>query len=191
MVDPQVMATDVTQLLEAMQQGEPQAAEKLLPLVYQDLRRLASVRMANEAPGQTLQATALVHEAWLRVSGEHHSWNDRQHFFRVAAEAMRRILIDRARHKRRQKRGAGAEHVALDDLEIAAADSDERLLQIHEVLDELAAESPTLAELIKLRFFVGLRIPEVAEVMGISPTTAKRHFTYARAWLFARIKNGK
>jgi len=180
---------EVTQMLNALSAGTARA-EELLPLVYQDLRRLAAVRMAGEAPGHTLQATALVHEAWLRVAGENHSWNDRQHFFRVAAEAMRRILIDNARRKRRQKRGAHAEHVSLDDVDIAAADSDEQLLQIHEVLDELAAESSTLAELIKLRFFVGLRMSEIAEVMGISPTTAKRHFTYARAWLFARLKSG-
>jgi RNA polymerase sigma factor (TIGR02999 family) len=184
------MPAEVTQLLGALERGDPHAAEELLPLVYQDLRRLAAVKMAAEAPGHTLQATALVHEAWVRVAGEGHSWNDRQHFFRIAAEAMRRILIDRARSKRRQKRGAGAEHVSLDDVAIIAADSDEQLLQIHEVLDDLAAESPALAELIKLRFFVGLRMTEIAGVMGISPTTAKRHFTYARAWLVARFKNG-
>ena len=179
---------EVTQALNSPASGHAVTAEDLLPVVYQELRRLAAVKMAGEAPGQTLQATALVHEAWLRVAGENHSWNDRQHFFRVAAEAMRRILIDRARHKRRQKRGDGAEHVPLENLEIAAADGDERLLQIDEVLEELAAESPQLAELIKLRFFVGLRIPEAAEVMGISPTTAKRHFTYARAWLVSKIR---
>ena len=177
-------------MLEALSGGTARA-EELLPLVYQDLRRLAAIRMAMEAPGQTLQATALVHEAWLRVSGENHSWRDRQHFFRVAAEAMRRILVDAARCKRRQKRGANAEHVPLDDVDIAAGDRDDKLLQIHEVLDELAAESPTLAELIKLRFFVGLRMAEIAEVMNISPSTAKRHFNYARAWLFARIKQAE
>jgi len=184
---PKIMA-EVTLLLNAIEEGDPRAAEKLLPLVYDDLRRLAAIKMAAEGPGQTIGATALVHEAWIRLAGQgSQGFQNRRHYFAVAAEAMRRILIDRARRKKRQKRGEGAECVSLDDMEIAAPHGDDRLLEIHEVLDELAAESPELAELIKLRFFVGLPIPEAAEVMGFSPTTAKRHFAYARVWLYERI----
>jgi len=182
------MPSEVTLLLDAMQRGEPQAAEKLLPLVYDDLRRLAAVKMASEGPGQTIGATALVHEAWIKLSGEgRQGFQDRRHYFAVAAEAMRRILIDRARRKKRQKRGQGAEHVPLDEVEIAAPNGDDKLVRIHDVVDELAAESPEVAELVKLRFFVGLKLAETAEVMGISVTTARRYFNYARVWLYERI----
>lgn len=182
------MPSEITLLLDAMQRGEPQAAEKLLPLIYDDLRRLAAVKMAGEVPGQTIGATALVHEAWIKLAGEgHQEFQNRRHYFAVAAEAMRRILIDRARRKKRKKRGEGAERVSIDEVEIAAPDGDDNWLRMHEVLDELAAESPDLAELIKLRFFVGLRISEAAEVMGISATTANRHFKYARVWLYERM----
>jgi RNA polymerase sigma factor (TIGR02999 family) len=161
----------------------------LLPLVYDDLRRLAVAKMAGQAAGHTLQATALVHEAWLRVAAENHTWQNRSHFFAAAAEAMRRILVDQARRKQRQKRGGGRERVAIDQLDIAVESEPREFLKVHEALDRLAAEDPLKAELIKLRFFVGLRIPEAAEVLGISPTTAKRHWTFARAWLYDELQN--
>jgi len=185
-VDP--AAGGVTCWLDAFHTGDPQAAEKLLPLVYDELRRLAAGKMAGQPPGHTLQATALVHEAWLRLAGERHDWRDRRHFFAAAAECMRRVLIDRARRKARLKRGEAAEHLPLEGLDVAVDAPPEDLLRVHETLDALAAEDPVKAELIKLRFFVGLRIPEAAEVLGISATTAKRHWTYARAWLYARMQ---
>ncbi len=178
---------EITRILNTLA-DDASAAQDLLPLVYQDLRKLAAIKMAGEAPAQTIQATALVHEAWIKLIGEgQQSFQNRRHFFAVAAQSMRQILIDRARRKKRQKRGAGAEHLPLEDFEIAAADSDEQRLQVHEVLDELATEFPDLAELVKLRFFTGLKMPEIAEVMGISATTAKRHWVFARAWLYERI----
>jgi RNA polymerase sigma factor (TIGR02999 family) len=178
----------VTFWLEAFHEGDPQAAEKLLPLVYEELRRLAASKMAGQPPGQTLQATALVHEAWLRLAGERHDWRDRRHFFAAAAECMRRVLVDRARSKGRLKRGEGAAHLPLEALDVAVDSPPEALLAVHDALDALAAEDAVKAELIKLRFFVGLRIPEAAEVLGISATTAKRHWTFARAWLFERLQ---
>ena len=181
--------SDVTRLLEAAEQGDPRAAEELLPLVYDDLRRLAAAKLRQEPAGQTLQATALVHEAWLRVAREHHDWRSRRHFFTVAAEAMRRILIDRARRRQRLKHGGGQERLDLASIDLATDTDDERLLHVHEALDELAREDPIKAELVKLRFFVGLRIPEAAAVLGLSPTTAKRHWNYARAWLYDALKN--
>lgn len=179
---------EVTRILNACTQDNPRAAEELLPLVYDELRRLASSKMAMERAGNTLQPTALVHEAWLRLVGENHSWESRSHFFRVAAEAMRRILIDRARRKKRQKRGAGAEHVPLEGMDIAVDADDEQLLRVNEALEKLAEENKNMAELVKLRYFVGLRVPEAAEVLGISPTTAKRHWAYARAWLVNELR---
>ena len=179
--------SEVTRLLEAVQRGEVHAAEELLPLVYQELRKLASARMAQEQPGQTLQPTALVHEAWLRLAGEGTAWKDRHHFIRAAAEAMRRIVVDRARSRNRLKRKGHHEHIPLDGLDVASEVGDEHLLRINELLQELEAEHPEKAELVKLRFFVGLRITDAATSMGISPMTAKRHWTFARAWLLKRL----
>jgi RNA polymerase sigma factor (TIGR02999 family) len=179
---------DITQVLEAARQGNPQAATQLLPLVYTELRKLAAVKMARELPGQTLQPTALVHEAWLRVSGPGHTnYENRAHFFAAAAEAMRRILIDNARHKHALRHGGGQARVDVEATEIAAPASDEQLLAVHEALDELAAEDPAKAELVKLRFFVGLSVEEAAEVLGISAPTVKRHWAYAKAWLYRQM----
>ena len=177
--------TDFTQILEAAQQGDPKAAAELLPLVYEELRHLAAAKMAREQPGQTLQPTALVHEAWLRLAGSSQQhWQNRAHFFAAAAEAMRRILIDNARRKRAQRHGGGKQHLDVDALELAAPAEDEQLLAIHEALDKLAAQDKPKAELVKLRFFVGLSIEEAAEVLGISAPTAKRWWAYAKAWLW-------
>ena len=183
--------SDVTRILEAMQRGDSQAAEELLPLVYDDLRRLAAAKMAGQPPGQTLQATALVHEAWLRIAGENHPWENRRHFFAAAAESMRRILVDQARRKQRLKRGGQQERVSLDNIDIAAETEPDELLRVDDALRRLAAEDPLKAELIKLRFFVGLRIPEAAEILGISARTAKRQWNFARAWLYDELRAGK
>ena len=179
--------SEVTRLLDAVERGESQAAEELLPLVYEELRRLAAARMANEQAGQTIQATALVHEAWLKLAGEDTAWRDRHHFIRAASEAMRRILVDRARARNRYKRRGNHEHVSLEHLDVAAETDDERLIRINELLQQLEQAHPEQAELIKLRFFVGLRITDAAESMGISPMTAKRHWAFARAWLLTRL----
>lgn len=179
---------DVTQLLTAIEQGDAKATDELLPLVYQELRRLAAHKMADEPAGHTLQATALVHEAWLKlVDSPAQSWQNRAHFFGAAAEAMRRILIARARRKQAQRRGGGAVHVDLDDVEIASPAPDDQLLALNEALDRFAALEPQQAELVKLRYFVGLKIEDAAEVLGISEATAKRWWAYARAWLFDEI----
>jgi RNA polymerase sigma factor (TIGR02999 family) len=179
----------VTQLLSAIGAGDKHAAEELLPLVYDELRRLATARMANEAPGQTLQATALVHEAWLRLVGSNQSlWNSRGHFFGAAAEAMRRILLERARKKARIRHGGGLERVDLDHVTVATQDSDEVILAVHEALEKLAAESPQKAEIVKLRYFGGLEHAEIAEVLGVAEPTVRRHWTYARSWLYAELK---
>ena len=183
------MSADVTQLLNAIEEGEPHVAEKLLPLVYEELRRLAASKMSQQPAGQTLQATALVHEAWLRISKENHRWEDRRHFFGAAAEAMRRILVDQARRKQRLKRGGPQERVSLDEIAIAIETGPDELLRVHDALAKLAAEDALKAELVKLRFFVGLGIPEAAEILGISATTAKRHWTFARAWLYDELKS--
>ena len=159
----------------------------MLPLVYEDLRRVAAQKMAQETPGQTLQATALLHEAWIRVGGEEQSWENRTHFFVAAAEAMRRILIDRARSKRAIRHGGGLQRVDIGELEIVAGLPDEELLAVHEALDRLAMDHETKAELVKLRYFAGLTIKEAADVLGISEPTAKRYWAYARAWLFREI----
>jgi RNA polymerase sigma factor (TIGR02999 family) len=182
------MSHEVTRLLEAVELGDPTASEELLPLMYNDLRNLAAAKMASQPAGHTLQATALVHEAWLRVSEEKHEWKDRRHFFAAAAEAMRRILVDQARRKLSQKRGGQQERVPLDQLDIAMQSEPGEILRVHEALQRLAAEDPLKSELIKLRFFVGLRIPEAAEALGISPTTAKRHWAFARAWLYDELR---
>jgi RNA polymerase sigma factor (TIGR02999 family) len=181
--------SDVTRILTAIEQGDENASEKLLPVVYHELRRMAAHRMASEPAGHTLQPTALVHEAWLQlVDSRSQSWQNRAHFFGAAAEAMRRILIARARRRKTQRRGAGADHLDADELELAAPAPDDQLLALNEALDRFAALEPQQAELVKLRYFVGLKIPEAADILGISEATAKRWWTYARAWLFDQIK---
>jgi RNA polymerase sigma factor (TIGR02999 family) len=178
-----------TELLEALDAGDEGAAEKLLPLVYNELRRLAAAKMAQEAPGQTLQPTALVHEAWLRLVGPgNNHWNSRGHFFGAAAEAMRRILIDRARKRHRQRHGHGLVRVDLSQLDIAITTDDDLLLRVNEALDKLESEAPERAQLVKLRFFTGLSITEAAEAMGVAPATANRHWAFARAWLLAELQ---
>jgi len=182
--------SDVTRILNAIEHGDAKAADELLPLVYEELRKLAAQRMANEAPGQTLQPTALVHEAWLRLGGaEQPTWQNRAHYFAAAAEAMRRILIDNSRRKKAARHGGHLERVNAGDIDVAARDRDEHLLAIHEALDRLAAVDAVKAELVKLRFFVGLTIPQAAEVLGISEPTAKRYWTYSRAWLYREIED--
>jgi RNA polymerase sigma factor (TIGR02999 family) len=181
--------SDVTRLLEGAGQGDAGAANQLLALVYDELRKLAAHKMAREQPWQTLQATALVHEAWLNIGGVNPHWQNRAHFFGAAAEAMRRILIDRARWKMAARHGGGQERVNVEDIEIAAPSGNEdELLAVHGALDQLAAEDPEKAELVKLRFFVGLTIEEAGAVMGISERTAKRHWAYAKAWLYELIR---
>lgn len=177
---------DVTQILAAIDQGDSRAAAELLPLVYNELRKLAAHKLANEAPGQTLQPTALVHEAWLRLGGNR-EFQGRAHFFAAAAEAMRRILIDRARSKRAIRHGGHLERVELDHAVVASPENDDELLAVHEALDKLALERPAEAELVKLRYFAGMTIEEAAEALGVSPRTAKYRWTYARAWLYREI----
>jgi RNA polymerase sigma factor (TIGR02999 family) len=184
--------SEVTRLLEALDRGEPTAAEELLPLVYEELRRLAHQKMASQPPGQTIQATALVHEAYLKLArAEAHRWQGRRHFYAAAAEAMRRILIDRARRKLRLRRGAGAERVDLDQVELAAPAKEEALVQLDEALIELAEAAPELAEVVKLRFFSGLSEAEVAKVLQSSERTVQRQWAHARALLFDRIESIK
>jgi RNA polymerase sigma factor (TIGR02999 family) len=174
----------VTQILDAVGAGEAQAAEKLLPLVYDELRRLAAARMARESPGQTLQPTALVHEAWLRLAGSRQEhWNSRGHFFGAAAEAMRRILVERARRKRVLEKGGFGEKEELHESDLLVAAPAEELLAVHEELDRLAAEDPAAADLVKLRYFVGMTMPEAAEAMGLPLRSVERLWTFARAWL--------
>src|SRR6478736_2134459 len=177
--------SDVTRILTDIEQGNAKATDELLPVVYNELRRLAAHKMSSEPAGHTLQPTALVHEAWLKlVDSPAQSWQNRAHFFGAAAEAMLRILIARARRKHSQRRGAGSAHLDVDDLEIASPAPDDQLLALNDALDRFAGLEPQQAELVKLRYFVGLNIPEAAEVLGISEATAKRWWAYARAWLF-------
>jgi RNA polymerase sigma factor (TIGR02999 family) len=178
--------SEVTRILNAIQEGDPQAASQLLPLVYDELRKLAAQKLAREKPGQTLDATALVHEAYLRLVDHQDPYNDRGHFFAVAASAMRRILIDRARRKQTRKRGAGFQRRPLDA--IAAPEPNQDLLALDEALNKLAVIDPLKAKLVELRYFAGLTGDQAAEVLGISPTTADRHWAYARAWLQAEIR---
>ncbi len=181
--------SDFTQILERVEHGDPSAADQLLPLVYEELRKLASQKMANEMSGQTLQPTALVHEAWLRLVGnEGQQWNGRSHFFGAAAEAMRRILIDNARRKRAARHGGGQAKLDIAELEIAATAKDDELFAVHDALDKLATRDKPKAELVKLRYFVGLTIEEASEVLGISVPTADRWWNYSRAWLFEEIE---
>ena len=180
---------ELDRVLARTKEGEPEAAGQLLAMVYDELRKLAALKLSHEAPGQTLQATALVHEAWIRLGGdEQPAWKNCNHFFAAAAEAMRRILIDNARRRRALRHGAGAEKVDLESVELTAEANDDRLLAVHEALDGLAQHEPTKAELVKLRFFVGLSIEEAAKVLGLSTPTARRHWAYARAWLYREIK---
>jgi RNA polymerase sigma factor (TIGR02999 family) len=188
--DIQSPVSDLTLILQQMERGEPQAADRLLPLVYDELRRIAAGKMAREPAGQTLQPTALVHEAWLRLGGdEQPTWQNRAHFFGAAAEAMRRILIDNARRRHALRHGGGQERLNVDDLELAAAtDNDDQLLAVHDALDKLAAQDPPKAELVKLRYFAGMTIEEAALALGISEPTAKRWWTFARTWLYQEIR---
>jgi RNA polymerase sigma factor (TIGR02999 family) len=181
--------TEVTRILSAIEQGDPHAAEQLLPLVYDELRRLAAQRLANEKPGQSLEATALVHEAYLRLTNgeQEENWNSRGHFFAAAAEAMRRILVEHARKKARIKRGGDRQRLDLDSLQLAVPELGEELLALDEALTELARKHPDKAALVQLRYFAGLTVEEAARSLGISSSTADRHWTFARAWLFRRI----
>ncbi|MBI4664494.1 MAG: sigma-70 family RNA polymerase sigma factor [Verrucomicrobia bacterium] len=179
---------DVTRLLNAVEHGDPKAAEELLPLVYEELRKLAAAKMAQQPDGQTLQATALVHEAWLRlVDGSNRQYASRRHFFSAAAQAMRHLLIERARRKSRERHGGALQRMDIDDVEIAAPADDERLIQIDTALDELALFAPEKAEVVKLRFFVGLDEKEIAELLHLSPRTVERYWSYAKVWLYERI----
>lgn len=180
--------SDITQIIERIRTGVPQAAEELLPIVYAELRKLAAAKMAQQPPGQTLQATALVHEAWLKLAGADAHWQDRQHFFRAAAEAMRQILIDRARRKLRIKHGQNPAHVELEAIEIAAPAKEEVLLDLNDALQELTLISPERAEIVKLRFFAGLNEAEIAEILHMSERSVQRQWNYTRAWLFARLE---
>jgi RNA polymerase sigma factor (TIGR02999 family) len=185
--------SDVTQILSAIDQGDPHAAEQLLPLVYAELRRLAALKVAEEKPGQTLQATALVHEAYVRLvdvdKAQH--WNSRGHFFAAAAEAMRRILINRARDKNREKRGGRRTRVELEFVECVDDAADDDLLAINEALEQLTGHHPACAELVKLRFFAGLGLAESAAALGLARRTADRYWAYARAWLYKNLNGDK
>lgn len=179
---------DLTRYLEDHGRGDPDAAGQILVLVYAELRKLAAHKMARENPGHTLQPTALVHEAWLRLAGENHSWTDRRRFFSAAAEAMRRILIDRARQKQRIRHGGGLERVDLADIDVATESAPETILFVHEALGQLAMTEPKVAELIKLRYFAGVPNQEAAEMLGMSERTARRSWAFARAWLASELK---
>jgi RNA polymerase sigma factor (TIGR02999 family) len=182
--------SEVTRILSAIEQGDPHAAEHLLPLVYQELRKLAAQKLAQEKPGQTLQATALVHEAYLRLVGADQAqrWDSRGHFFAAAAESMRRILLNRARDKKRVKRGGDRQRIDLEQLEIALDSNDEQLIALDEALALLAAKDPGAAQLVNLRFFAGLSLKDAAAALGLSLRTAERQWAYARAWLYARLR---
>jgi RNA polymerase sigma factor (TIGR02999 family) len=181
--------SEATLLLNAVEQGDPKAAEKLLDLLYEELRQLAASKMAREAPSQTLQPTALVHEAWLRLVGSQNpKFENRAHFFSAAAEAMRRILIDRARRKLRIRHGGGMERVHLEGQDLAAPADDEKLLAVHDALNNLAKDHPAQAEVVKLRYFVGMTNEETAEILGVSVATVKNYWTFARTWIFNEIE---
>jgi RNA polymerase sigma factor (TIGR02999 family) len=184
--------SSVTRILQGIEQGDPEAAEKLLPLVYDELRKLAAKKLAREKPGQTLQATALVHEAYLRLVDVEKAqrWNSRGHFFAAAAEAMRRILVENARRKKRAKRGGDLQRIEIELEGLETRMPSEDLLALDEALDELRQEDPKKAKLVTLRYFAGLSVDDAAEALGISRVTAHRHWTYARAWLHRRITGG-
>jgi RNA polymerase sigma factor (TIGR02999 family) len=185
--------TDVTRILSAIEQGEPHAAEQLLPLVYEELRKLAAQKLAQEKPGQTLPATALVHEAYLRLvdADRAQHWDGRRHFFAAAAEAMRRILINRARDRGRRKRGGGWRRLRLEHIDLSLAEPPEEFLDLNDALDKLAQEDPACAELVKLRFFAGLTLDEAAEALGVVRRTADRYWAFARSWLYAALRKGE
>lgn len=180
--------SDVTRILNAIEQGDAKAADKLLPLVYDELRRLAAWKLSQEPPGQTLQATTLVHEAYIRLVGsEAQSWKSRTHFFSAAAEAMRRILIENARRKHRLKYGGGQQRVDFEEAELAIKEPSEDVIAIDEALSTLAKEDPVKAKLVELRYFAGLTVEQAAEILELSPRTAKRYWRYTRAWLYKEI----
>jgi RNA polymerase sigma factor (TIGR02999 family) len=192
--------SELTQVLEQIQQGDPHAADQLLPLVYEELRNLASQKLAQEAPGQTLQATALVHEAYLRLvkpaSGgrgppDEQHWDGRRHFFAAAAEAMRRILVNRARDRGRLKRGGGWRRLRLEHIDLSVAEPPDEILLLSDALDKLAQEDPACAELVKLRFFAGLTLDEAAQTLGVVRRTADRYWAFARSWLYAALRQGE
>lgn len=190
--DPNLLqnVNDATILLTEVEQGDPKAAEELLELVYDELRRLAAAKMAQQAPGQTLQATALVHEAWLRLVGARNpAFRNSTHFFAAAAEAMRHILIDRARRKQTERHGGRFERVEMDDFEVAARSPDDELLAVHEVLDAFSLQHPVQAELVKLRYFAGMTNEEASQVLGISLSTLNNYWNFSRAWLFREMRS--
>ena len=184
--------SDVTRILSAVEQGDTRSAEKILPLVYDELRTLATQKLAHEKPGQTLQATALVHEAYIRLidveKAQH--WNSRGHFFGAAAEAMRRILVDQARKKRSQRQGGQLQRHPMENVDIAAPEPSLDLLAVNEALERFEQMDRVAADLVKLRYYAGLTIPQAAEALGISSTTAERYWAYARAWLHSELKKG-
>ena len=181
---------DVTRILSQIESGNPSAAEQLLPLVYEELRSLAAQRLSHEKPGQTLQATALVHDAYLRLVNTHEAqqWNSRGHFFAAAAEAMRRILVERARRKKRSRHGSGRRRVDLDTQLCVSGEPDDSLVALDDALERLAKEDPQSAELVKLRYFAGLTIPQTAEILGVSPRKANLMWSFARAWLRREVE---
>src|SRR5262245_35311827 len=189
--------SDVTHILLAIERGDQRASEKLLPLIYDELRKLAAQKLAQEKPGQTLQATALVHEAYLRLvhspqrkpKADTPNWNSRGHFFAAAAEAMRRILVERARRHKRLRHGGGRARIDLDKLDPAAKEVEEQILALDEALERLSAEEPAAAAVVKLRYFAGLKADEAAAALGISLRTANRHWAYAKAWLFQQLRS--
>ena len=183
--------SDVTRILTAIEQGDAQAAEELLPAVYEELRILAAQKMSRESPGQTLQATALVHEAYIRLVGEDKNWKGRTHFFAAAAEAMRRILIENARRKGRLKRGGGRHRVDFENADLAIDGPSTDLIALDEALTKLAEEDRVVAELVKIRYFAGLTLEQAAEIIGVSRRTADRYWAYARAWLYQEITKGE
>ncbi|EEF63092.1 ECF-type sigma factor [Pedosphaera parvula] len=184
--------SDVTRILESIEQGNPQAADELLPLVYGELRKLAAVKMASEGPNQTLQPTALVHEAWLRLVGQDNPrFANRAHFFSAAAEAMRRILIEKARRKHALRHGGGQKALDIEHLEIAAPCDNEEIFNVHEALDKLAIQNKAEADLVKLRYFVGMTLEETAVALGISARTADNYWAHAKAWLFREIERNR
>jgi len=183
---------DVTRILVAIEQGDARAADKLLPLVYEELRHLAAQKLSQERPGQTLQATALVHEAYIRLVGaEGRNWSSRRHFFAAAAEAMRRILIENARRKQRLRHGGGRRRVDMDDADLAIEAPSDDLVALDEALSKLAEEDRVVADLVKMRYFAGLTLEQAAEILGISRRTADRYWAYARAWLYQEITKGE
>jgi len=185
--------SDVTRILNAIERGEAKATDELLPLVYEELRLLAAQKLSQEKPGQTLQATALVHEAYLRlVKGEDQDWNSRGHFFKAAAEAMRRILVENARRKKRLKRGGDRQRIELKEVDLGMESASDDLLAVNEALDKLSTEEPSVADLVRLRYFAGLTIDQVAQIQGISRRSAIDHWAYARSWLTREIiKDGE